>query len=120
MYKRFGLGLICSLCIAAIALLPRGVSASAGTWSLTPAMQTVSGINSAIRLQDGRVLVIGAGRCCSRTISEVYDPNSRTWTRQGDLNRIRGAQIMVLLLDGRVLVAGGEQSTPRITSELFD
>jgi len=108
-----------ALSVAGLALLPLAASASGGTWSLTADMQTISGFNSAVRLQDGRVLVVGF-ICCSRSIAEVYDPSSATWTRQGDLNRPRGVQTMTLLRDGRVLVAGGEPAPPHNTSELFD
>jgi hypothetical protein len=82
-------------------------------------MQAISGINAAVRLQDGRGLVVGF-ICCSDSIAEIYDPSSETWTRQADLNRVRSVQTMTLLRDGRVLAAGGEQVPPRNTSELFD
>jgi len=119
MKRWYGLGPALALGVAGIALVPLAVSASGGTWSPTTDMQRISGINTAVRLQDDRVLVVGFV-CCSHSITEIYDPSSETWTPQGDLNRVRRAQTMTLLRDGRVLAAGGEQSGPRTTSELFD
>jgi hypothetical protein len=63
---------------------------------------------SAVRLGDGRVLVVGGctGTRCSARV-ELYDPTTRAWTRRADLATARGRATATLLTSGRVLVAGG-------------
>ncbi len=100
--------------------------------------------SSAIRLQDGRVLVagghihavdsdVGGFRFATSGATEVYDPVSNSWTAAASmLNRRRDFDWfmrVVLLADGRVLVAGGSRiegraidaiSIPVHAAEVFD
>jgi hypothetical protein len=80
------------------------------TWSLTAPMNVsrVYGIH-AIRLLDGRVLVLG-GESLTKDLegsAEVFDPATGTWTRTANLVVPRVAFTATLLSHGEVLVAGG-------------
>lgn len=68
--------------------------------------------HSAVRLNDGRVLIAGghtiSGSLSSMTRStEIYDPATQVFSTTGLLNSARGEQGSVLLSNGRVLVVGG-------------
>ncbi|MEO5687248.1 MAG: kelch repeat-containing protein [Burkholderiaceae bacterium] len=70
---------------------------------------------SATRLADGRVVVVGG----ATTQTEIYDPVAATWTTQGSTAATHTSAGVVLLPDGRLLVAGGTQfALP--TAELFN
>jgi hypothetical protein len=70
---------------------------------------------SATRLADGRVVIVGG----NTTQTEIYDPVAATWTTQGRTAATHSSHGAVLLPDGRVLVAGGTQfALP--TAEFFD
>ena len=63
MRKHFAFGASLALAVSAVVVLTTiPVAASSGTWSSTADMQTISGGNSAVRLQDARVLVV-SGTC---------------------------------------------------------
>ena len=65
----------------------------------------------AIRLLDGRVLVVGGDEYGKpldyRGTAELFDPVSGTWSLTGSLNVPRGGFTATLLPNGGVLVAGG-------------
>jgi Kelch motif protein/galactose oxidase-like protein len=74
----------------------------------------------AVRLADGRVLVIGGYGV--RGV-EIFDPSTRQFTPAGVLSRGPGGFTATLLHDGRVLVAGGQnpgEIAPTASAELFD
>jgi N-acetylneuraminic acid mutarotase len=79
-----------------------------GAWSATGSLATARESHTAIRLQDGKVLVTGGNDLTGTALvsSELYDPASGTWTATGSLGTARVTDA-VLLADGRVLVAGG-------------
>jgi hypothetical protein len=73
---------------------------------------------SAVRLQDGRVLVSGGtgGRG-----AELFDPATGTWTATGDMVEVRSQHATILLPSGEVLAAGGTAgSEPSLAAELYD
>ena len=76
---------------------------STGQWSPTGDMQNKHSADSAILLQDGRVLVVG------EYLAEVYDPSAGTWSPAGKplRERTRGYPL-TMLEDGRILITGGE------------
>lgn len=84
-------------------------------FTATTAMAFAHDGQSATRLPDGRVVIVGGGT----PQTEIYDPASATWTTQGATAATHTAQGAVLLADGRVLVAGGTQSALP-GAELFD
>ena len=70
---------------------------------------------SATRLANGRVLVVGG----NSTQTELYDPVAATWTTQGSTTATHTLHGAVLLPDGRVMVVGGTQFA-QPAAELFD
>ena len=84
-------------------------------FTATPPMAFAHYGQSATRLADGRVVVVGG----NTTQTEVYDPATATWTTRGATAATHSSHGAVLLLDGRLLVAGGTQFA-QPTAELFD
>jgi M6 family metalloprotease-like protein len=74
---------------------------STGFWAAAAPSNEHIGSPQAVRLTDGRVLVIDSDN------TEIYDPTTDTWTITGHLNHDRLLHSAVTLGDGRVLVAGG-------------
>lgn len=83
--------------------------------------------NAALRLPDGRVLVVGGYtpqdlESVPRDASALYDPQAGTWALGGALSEARGDPGLALLQDGRVLALSGEGvSEEALTScEVYD
>jgi hypothetical protein len=80
--------------------------------------------HSAVRLTDGRVLVIGGSRADhlgSKASSETYDPASGLWSLSGTMSTPRNNTTANVLPDGRVLVAGGGNGAPIFaTTEIWN
>ena len=87
---------------------------------------------AAVRLDDGRVLIVGGtvpftGKCemvCANPATasvEIYDPRTRKFSPNGSLAEPRSGGEALLLNDGRVLVSGGwsEYGDPD-TIEIYD
>ena len=70
--------------------LPAGPMVSPDRW-----------ISSAVRLRDGRVLVIGDA------VNQVFDPTTMRFAPVGPAVTLRSGATSAVLLDGRVLIAGG-------------
>ncbi len=90
----------------------------------------LAGISSAVavRLADGRVLLLG-GRVYNQAAAptataEIYNPVSGTFTFTGSMTTPRYNHTATLLRNGDVLVAGGTSSsatgTPLSSAELYD
>lgn len=65
---------------------------------------------SAVRLTDGRVLLVGgsaAGENSLLASAEVYDPSRKTWATAGDLSLARTGLALAALSDGGALAVGG-------------
>jgi WD40 repeat protein len=91
---------------------------ASGTWTVTG--QMVRGANgvgdTAVVLQDGRVLVAGGNG------AQLYDPITGAWIATGKMTIPRDYTAAALLPDGKVLAAGGEvggYGGPDVT-ELYD
>ena len=83
-----------------------------GAWIATGSMGTPRSEHSAVRLLDGRVLVVGGGEGDQNDLAaELYDPNTGTWSPTGSMIKphARGFRA-TLLRDGKVLV--GEDVEP--------
>jgi hypothetical protein len=82
-----------------------------GSWSATEAMLAAHTFDAATLLEDGRVLVTGAGyrgyELASEGNAEVYDPRAGSWSATGPMIAAGAYQTATRLDDGRVLVAGG-------------
>lgn len=101
-----------------------GTSTLAGTG---PVLQGVVA-PAAVRLLDGRVLLVG-GKIYNRSgtptaAAEIYDPASGTFSFTGSMTTSRYSHSATLLQDGDVLIAGGSASSvsgaPLATAELYN
>ena len=82
---------------------------STGVWIATGSMGTPRSGHTAVRLLDGRVLVVGGANGDENdTSAELYDPASGTWSATGNMLKPRGGFPATLLRDGRVLVGDGD------------
>ena len=84
---------------------------AADQWEELPEMQHARQLHSAVRLADGRVLIVGGftNESVGTNVSaEIYDPASNSWTDAdlppGDHSGITSA---VSMADGTVMVMGG-------------
>jgi Galactose oxidase, central domain/Kelch motif len=83
-----------------------------GAWIATGTMGTPRFDPAAVRLLDGRVLVVGgSGDESDPATAELYDPASGTWSATGNMLKPQAGFPPTLLLDGRVLV--GDTDDPR-------
>jgi hypothetical protein len=108
-----------------------------GAWIAVGTMGTPRSEHAAVRLLDGRVLVVGGhDRGAYRggaspdesnpATAELYDPASGTWSATGNMLKRQAGFPPTLLLDGRVLVGDVDDPDPAIEddeiagSEVFD
>lgn len=87
------------------------------------AMRKARASHAAVRLADGRILVVGGWDGERATTSaEIYDPATKAWRATGALHTGRASPIAVVLDDGRVLAMGGGQGgVPSLaTAEIYD
>lgn len=79
--------------------------------------------HGAVRLQDGRVLIVGGiSDAGSPLPAEIYDPTTGRFTTTGSLHAPRLLHQMTLLPNGQVLVTGGGLTDGNATAEaeLYD
>lgn len=107
------------------------------SWEVTGPLHHPRYLASAVRMADGRVIVLGGvtdpgqfwDEMSGLSSAEVYDPAEGSWSEVSNMNRPRFLGTATLLPDGRVLAAGN--STPFThnpptepkregTSEIFD
>jgi hypothetical protein len=89
---------------------------SGGAWSATGSMAARRLNFPAVRMGDGRVLVVGGasgpeGSWASLSSCEIWDPDTGAFTAAASLPGPRSSAAAVALADGRVLVAGGGDGT---------
>ena len=90
------------------------VTSLGGVWIATGTMGTPRINHMAVRLLDGRVLVVGGERGSNGetvTSVELYDPVTGTWSATGKMLEPHEGFPATLLRDGRVLVGGIEDTT---------
>ncbi|HJV89480.1 MAG TPA: immunoglobulin domain-containing protein [Holophagaceae bacterium] len=114
-------------------------NAGAGTWT-TVATMDARYLTSAVRLQDGRVMVVGGKAALqgldtstspstdvsiSKT-TQIYNPTTGTWSKGPAIATARCSHTTVVLPNGKVLVAGGTGAqtiggqTNLASAEIFD
>jgi len=108
---------------------PTSTPAAAGpTWTLTGNLNGGRDSQTATRLQNGKVLVVG-GNDSNGTLKtvELYDPATGMWSTTASLNTSSAFHTATLLPNGKVLVAGGYTCGPPPqtcdslnSSELYD
>jgi len=97
-----------------------------GAWTPIAPMNTARAAPVAIRLEDGRVMVIGGADEFFNILAsaEIYDPSTNTWSLTAPMNDARFEDFVAVLLPGRkVLVAGGTGSdgfTSLTSAEIYD
>jgi hypothetical protein len=79
-----------------------------GAFSATGRM-AVQGLDAAVLLHDGRVLVLGGyfAGAAGNGSADLYDPATNTFGPSGTMTTPRFGQSATVMADGRVLVAGG-------------
>ena len=113
-----------------IAPFPVGITqiydAETETWTLLDPLIGHSVLNSAARLQDGRVLIVGLG-LDDEGAASIFDPSDDSWEPLPNPPAARFSPNIVLLDDGRALAVGGADSTgsgyaldPANDVEIFD
>ena len=102
---------------------PSAFPLTSGVWIATGSLGTPRSGHDAVRLLDGRVLVVGGAEGDENdTSAEVYDPVSGTWSATGSMLKPHAGPA-TLLLDGRVLVGDIDEpgaDNPVEGSELYD
>lgn len=94
-----------------------------GTWSYAGDLNTERHYGSMVKLQDGRVLMVGGDVWGDYTASvELFDPTTNQWTEMQPLSHKRHPFNVLLLPNGKVFVAGGylEGGTSSQDAEMYD
>jgi len=97
--------------------------ADPGGWSATGSLGDARASQTATRVFDGKVLVVGGLRSGQALTSvESYDPSSRAWTRRAPLDAARSSHTATFMPDGRVVVVGGMGSDgqPLASTEVYN
>jgi len=95
------------------------------SWSMPGQMTTGRYVHRAVKMLDGRVIVMGgcsAYGCAADTPSaEIFDPATGQWSAAAPMKAHRASFSATLLADGRVLVTGGYNATGTLTeNETYD
>ena len=102
---------------------------SSGSFTASGSMSTTRIRHSAVRLADGKVLVLGGVPNLQNIheqppdpkYAELYDPAAGTFSSAGSFTLSRTGYTATLLINGTVLTAGGEQAGIVVTwAELLD
>ena len=94
-----------------------------GTFHATGSMTVPRDEASATRLEDGRVLIAGAGDEGDQAVAsaDLYDPTTGKFSATGSMYTARYGQNATLLPDGRILISGGTDGNGGLSSlETYD
>jgi len=84
-------------------------------WAETQSMSEARAQHAAVKLDDGRVLVVGGGTL----FPEIFDPADQTWSTAAATNSLYPSPQAVRLDDGRVLVVGSHLGE-ELDTEIYD
>jgi hypothetical protein len=78
--------------------------------------------HAAVRIPDGRILVMGGTDGTNvLKLCEVYDPSTETWSATGPMTVARRGHTATLMANGKVLVTGGYDGKVALaTAEVYD
>jgi N-acetylneuraminic acid mutarotase len=100
---------------------------ASGTWSSAGTLPDPLANHAAVRMQNGKVLVVGGYTRLNVLLStaHLYDPETGQWSPAGNLGSARQFHTAVVLANGKVLVAGGlvpgdGSFLPTGSAELYD
>jgi len=103
---------------------------ASNSWTVAAPMEVARSTHSAVRLHDGRVLVVGGTTLASGSPlpaaqleqAEVYDPKRDTWSLAGGGLPALSSEAATLMPNGTVLVTGGSTDMGFATTgaEVFD
>lgn len=85
-----------------------------------PALNTARSLFTAVRLNDGRMLVTGGLDALGAVTSscEIYNPATNAFTPAANMIGVRAGHAAVTLADGRVMVAGGTNNYTDLTTAI--
>lgn len=86
-----------------------------------PTMSSARALHSTVRLNDGRVLIIGGADQNGIVLAscEIYNPTTNSFSTTGSMGTPRILHGASVLADGRVMVAGGTSTlTPDVTAAI--
>lgn len=97
-------------------------------WSATGSLVARRQVHAAVRLLNGKVLVVGgdegaANSYVGTTTCQLYDPATETFTLAASMANPRSNLALALLSDGRVLAVGGNRNatgSPIHAAEVYD
>jgi hypothetical protein len=114
-------GTVCVMIVFALALVLNRALAQ-GSFTPTGSMITAGYGHAAVRLLDGKILVVGGNDGTSYLASaELYDPVSGTFSPTGNMSTVRGQFAAARLSDGHVLVVGGvDNAGDSSSAEIYD
>ncbi len=91
------------------------------SWTATGSLNAPRYEQTAVRLKNGRVLVVGGIAAATTSSTEVYNPATGAWTAAASMNAARSQHTTTLLADGKVLVTGGTVGRfPLSSAEIYD
>ncbi|MGH9281038.1 MAG: Ig-like domain-containing protein [Acidimicrobiales bacterium] len=111
-------------CVGGDGAPPDSTSGTNG-WSPTAGLTVARRLHTAVRLADGRVMVMG-GRTLDQGVpvdvgwTEIYDEATERWTVAAPMRSCREIFPAAVLSDGRVLAAGGHHNSTLSKAEVFD
>ena len=90
-------------------------------WTTTAALHIPRAYQTATRLVNGKVLIVGGLSASSTKSCELYDPIHGTWTVAASTSVLRYQHAAALLASGKVLVSGGNCTRCAYSSaEIYD
>jgi hypothetical protein len=119
-FKRFFMASLLVVCCV-FALTASVPNVPSGTWQAWGNLSVARRGAATVRLQDGRVLIIGGSDANGPLSSVEIFGNDGTFSNAQAMHAARIGHIATMLSDGRVLVSGGVSSgTVTNTAEIYD
>lgn len=96
------------------------LDATTHEWVATGSLNVARESPEALRLSNGKILVIGGRNTDALASCELFDPSTNTWASAGSMSCARSNAACVELPSGKILVAGGFNALPLATADVFD